>query len=1323
CSQALYRRSGTFTSPSYNTFNTVQNSEPCEWRITAASDERIILNITDLDIEKHPDCNLGYVEVRDGYWHSSPLLERFCGLNRLNPVISTGNKMLVSYVDSNPKRNRGFIASYEAVCGGDLFVESRTYLKSPGYPQPYPLNKKCIWKIIVPEHQRVVLNFDVLDVEYQNNCLYDYVEIRDSGLIDVHCKSPFRYIVSRSNHLLVKFVSDATIQKGGFVLRIDNEHDECASGDHQCAQDCINTVGSYRCECWAGYELASNGRDCVVTCGGVITAPSGTISSPNFPNLYPPNKTCIWDIVTAHHNRITLNFTHFDIDGPSELQCFNKDSLKVANKMMHSTKTSSGFCNNKTLSFDIKDYSLSEERIYCGNITPPMLHSETNALRLIFNSDSSGQRTGFAINYASALDGCAINNGNCQHSCLKTAQFFQCVCSSNFSLQSNNRDCSNGDCRYEISSISGNITSPNYPNDYPTQKNCEWKFITTPGHRINVSFTSFRTEIHSNCTYDYVTFFDQGFISDDYILGRFCGTVLPAPVVSSSNKLTMTFRSDGSNVYQGFQATYAPVCGGVLQATSRNQYIYSHADFGYSDYGNKIDCEWIIRTAPGRFVTLSFLELDLESSGNCGFDYVEVLTGTDSTAVNSYGKYCAKVRTSGCSKAYYRRSGTFSSPSYVRPNDSQNRETCEWRITASPGDKIVLNISNLETEKSPDCKSAHVEVRDGYWYNSPLLEKFCGKDQLMGPIKSSANKMLVTYLNNNLNGYRGFVATFEAVCGDDLFIIDETPLNSPNYPERYPPSKKCVWRVVVPENGKAVLRFQSFDLENQTNCLYDYVEIRDGLTPESNLIGVYCGSSAPSEIVSNTNTLLVKFVSDATTQRSGFFATVMNEYDECASGTHGCAHECVNTVGSYRCVCRIGFELHTNGRDCEAACGGVLSDSNGNITSPSFPDLYPPNKTCVWEIVTSRQKFVMLNFTHFELEDKNMDHPKGAQCDKDRVEIFSKAGEDKLELEGVYCGREAPHPIIYRNSTIRIVFISDSNEERSGFALDFATDFDRCAFNNGKCRHHCQNAIGSSTCECKSNWISQKQGRDCYDGDCKYEISFLSGTIASPNYPNSYPNNKFCEWLFTTNPGHRIKVSFLSFTAELKENCLYDNVILYDGATSANTTLGKFCGSTLPSPVVSSQHEMFVTFKSDSSNVYKGFQATYSSVCGGRLQASIMERYIYSHANFGSSDYDNKTDCEWTIETASGYNTTLSFLVFDVEDIVDCKYDYVEIFNGTDSSASSFGKFCGSSLPPDIVSSKTLLVHFHSDGTVSKKGFSLIYKASNDSDLPSLRVY
>ena len=38
--------------------------------------------------------------------------------------------------------------------------------------------------------------------------------------------------------------------------------DECSRGVHHCQHNCLNTPGSYRCNCRAGFDLLQDGGSC-----------------------------------------------------------------------------------------------------------------------------------------------------------------------------------------------------------------------------------------------------------------------------------------------------------------------------------------------------------------------------------------------------------------------------------------------------------------------------------------------------------------------------------------------------------------------------------------------------------------------------------------------------------------------------------------------------------------------------------------------------------------------------------------------------------------------------------------------------------------------------------------------------------------------------------------------------------------------------------------------------------------------------------------------------------------------------------------------------
>nr|XP_033816496.1 epidermal growth factor-like protein 7 isoform X2 [Geotrypetes seraphini] len=40
------------------------------------------------------------------------------------------------------------------------------------------------------------------------------------------------------------------------------------------------------------------------------------------------------------------------------------------------------------------------------------------------------------------------------------------------------------------------------------------------------------------------------------------------------------------------------------------------------------------------------------------------------------------------------------------------------------------------------------------------------------------------------------------------------------------------------------------------------------------------------------------------------------DVDECSRGSHACSHQCMNTVGTYRCACLEGYRLSADGKSC-----------------------------------------------------------------------------------------------------------------------------------------------------------------------------------------------------------------------------------------------------------------------------------------------------------------------------------------------------------------------------------------------------------------------
>ena len=99
-------------------------------------------------------------------------------------------------------------------------------------------------------------------------------------------------------------------------------------------------------------------------------------------------------------------------------------------------------------------------------------------------------------------------------------------------------------------------------------------------------------------------------------------------------------------------------------------------------------------------------------------------------------------------------------------------------------------------------------------------------------------------------------------------------IKTPSY--AYPNNADYFWTVKNSDISKAIkLTFHgTFDIEYTRNCSGSYLEVRDGDSPDSVLVGKFCGSVRPSPIKSSTDFLYIHFhSSNNQTMNTGFNAT------------------------------------------------------------------------------------------------------------------------------------------------------------------------------------------------------------------------------------------------------------------------------------------------------------------------------------------------------------------------------------------------------------------------------------------------------------------
>ena len=110
---------------------------------------------------------------------------------------------------------------YFLVCDGcnETFQADKGGFHSPNYPQQYPDNQFCSWRITVSPSNQVYLQFSNFTLQAENNtdAVYVYDGDNETGeVLGVFYGSDPRSIYSSSNSLLVIFKSDNNSSYTGF---------------------------------------------------------------------------------------------------------------------------------------------------------------------------------------------------------------------------------------------------------------------------------------------------------------------------------------------------------------------------------------------------------------------------------------------------------------------------------------------------------------------------------------------------------------------------------------------------------------------------------------------------------------------------------------------------------------------------------------------------------------------------------------------------------------------------------------------------------------------------------------------------------------------------------------------------------------------------------------------------------------------------------------------------------------------------------------------------------------------------------------------------
>lgn len=463
-------------------------------------------------------------------------------------------------------------------------------------------------------------------------------------------------------------------------------------------------------------------------------------------------------------------------------------------------------------------------------------------------------------------------------------------------------------------------------------------------------------------------------------------------------------------------------CSGTTELSSPTGTVTDGS--GNANYGNNASCKWIIAPEGANTITLNFTSFNTEED----FDFVTVYNGPDVTypvlmiwsgntlppaITSTFGAVCIEfssnedIISSGWSLNYTSAGITpacsgltiLSSPTGIFDDGSGsanygNNQRCYWYIAPPCASSVTLSFSAFATETDYDGIIVYDDIN-----GTNQLAVLSGIS-IPASITSNTGTMLVIFVSDFSTTMQGFNASYSSLgssyCSGTSILntTDFGTLNDGSGTNNYCNNMNCQWLIQPPQATSVTIDFTSFDLEAASDdgrTIYDAVEIFDGTTIASPLLGRFTGSNLPPSVTSSGGSLLVHFYSDLDIEKQGWSAYYTSTSTTYCTG--------LNTL---------------------TAINGAFNDGSG-------PNQYANYSYCSWLIQPPVASIITLSFSEFNTE-----------LNYDGVIIYDGADNTSPVL-GEFTGTTLPSSVTSTGGSMYVEFLSDPALRGNGWSANYTS--------------------------------------------------------------------------------------------------------------------------------------------------------------------------------------------------------------------------------------------------------------------------------------------